>query len=35
MPAWTNREAVADYAAAGAEILGDDPIAARAMAVRI
>ena len=35
MPDWTDREAVADYAAAGAEILGDDPVAARAIAVRI
>ena len=29
MPDWTDREAVAEFAAAGAEILGDDPIAAR------
>jgi pimeloyl-ACP methyl ester carboxylesterase len=35
MPDWTDREAVADYVAAGAEILGDDPVAARAIAVRI
>ncbi len=35
MPDWTNREAVADYAAGGAEILGDDPVAARAKAARI
>lgn len=34
-PDWTDREAVADFAAAGAEILGDDPVAARATAVRI
>src|SRR5687767_15185783 len=26
MPDWTDREAVADFAAAGAEILGDDPV---------
>lgn len=35
MPDWTDREAVAEYAAAGAEILGDDPAAARATATRI
>ncbi|MEU8140113.1 alpha/beta fold hydrolase [Streptodolium elevatio] len=35
MPDWTDREAVADFAAGGAEILGDDPAAARATAVRI
>ena len=35
MPDWTDREAVADFAAAGAEILGDDPVAARAIAARI
>ncbi len=35
MPDWTDREAVADYVAHGAEILGDDPVAARAIAVRI
>jgi hypothetical protein len=29
------REAVAEFAAAGAEILGDDPVAARAIAARI
>ncbi|HET8823375.1 MAG TPA: alpha/beta hydrolase [Thermoleophilaceae bacterium] len=34
MPDWSDRAAVAEYAAAGAEILGDDPAAARAMAVR-
>ena len=35
MPDWTDREAVADFAAAGAEILGDDSVAARAIARRI
>ncbi|MET9305483.1 alpha/beta hydrolase [Streptomyces cellulosae] len=35
MPDWSDREAVADFAAAGAEILGDDPVAARAVAARI
>jgi hypothetical protein len=35
MPDWTDREAVAEFAAAGAEILGDDPAAARAIAARI
>jgi pimeloyl-ACP methyl ester carboxylesterase len=35
MPDWTDREAVAEFAAAGAEILGDDPDAARAIATRI
>ncbi len=35
MPDWTDREAVADFAAGGAEILGDDPGAARATAARI
>jgi pimeloyl-ACP methyl ester carboxylesterase len=35
MPDWTDREAVADFAAARAEILGDDPIAARAIGARI
>jgi pimeloyl-ACP methyl ester carboxylesterase len=35
MPDWADREAVAAFAAAGAEILGDDPIAARATAARI
>jgi pimeloyl-ACP methyl ester carboxylesterase len=35
MPDWTDREAVAQFAAAGAEILGDDPIAAHAIAARI
>lgn len=35
MPDWTDREAVAEFAAAGAEILGNDPAAARATAARI
>ncbi len=35
MPDWADREAVADFAAASAEILGDDPVAARAIATRI
>jgi pimeloyl-ACP methyl ester carboxylesterase len=35
LPDWTDREAVAEFAAAGAQILGDDPIAARSTAVRI
>ena len=35
MPDWTDREAVAEFAAARAEIRGDDPIAARAIAARI
>jgi pimeloyl-ACP methyl ester carboxylesterase len=35
MPDWADREAVADFAAGGAEILGDDPDAARAIAARI
>ena len=35
MPDWTDREAVADFAAAGAEVLGDDPVAARSVAARI
>ena len=35
MPDWTDREAVAEFAAAGAEIFGDDPVAARAIAARI
>jgi pimeloyl-ACP methyl ester carboxylesterase len=35
MPDWTDREAVAEFAAAGAEILGDDPVAVGAMAARI
>ncbi|MFJ4199595.1 alpha/beta fold hydrolase [Streptomyces sviceus] len=35
MPDWTDREAVAAFVAAGAEVLGDDPVAARATAARI
>ena len=35
MPDWTDREAVADFATAGAEILGDDPVAARSIAARM
>lgn len=35
MPEWSDREAVADYAAAGAEILGNDAAAARTVAERI
>lgn len=35
MPDWADREAVAEFAAAGAEILGDDPFAARATAARV
>ncbi|WP_234323296.1 alpha/beta hydrolase [Streptomyces bikiniensis] len=35
MPDGTDREAVAEFAADGAEILGDDPVAARAIAARI
>jgi pimeloyl-ACP methyl ester carboxylesterase len=35
MPDWTHREAVAEFAAARAEILGDDLVAARAIAARI
>jgi pimeloyl-ACP methyl ester carboxylesterase len=35
MPDWADREAVADWVAAGAEIRGDDPVAARANAARI
>ena len=35
MPDWTNRAAVGEFAAAGAEILGDDPTAARGIALRI
>ncbi|MCD0445750.1 alpha/beta fold hydrolase [Glycomyces sp. A-F 0318] len=35
MPDWSDRGAVARFAAAGAEILGDDPEAARARAERI
>lgn len=35
MPDWTDREAVAEFAATGAEILGDDPVTARHVAARI
>jgi len=35
MPDWTDRAAVAEFAVAGAEILGNDPAAARATAKRI
>lgn len=35
MPDWGDREAVAEFAAAGAAVLGDDPVAARATAARI
>ena len=35
MPDWSDRTAVAEFAAGGAEILGDDPAAARATAERI
>jgi pimeloyl-ACP methyl ester carboxylesterase len=35
MPDWADREAVAEFAAAGAEIFGDDPVAARSVAARI
>ncbi len=35
MPDWTDREAVAGFAAASAEVLGDDPAAAHARAARI
>ncbi|MHA4815474.1 alpha/beta fold hydrolase [Streptomyces aculeolatus] len=35
MPDWADRAAVAEFAAAGAEILGDDPGAARATAARV
>ena len=35
MPDWSDRAAVAEFAAAGAEILGDDPAAAHATAGRI
>jgi pimeloyl-ACP methyl ester carboxylesterase len=35
MPDSTDREAVAEFAAAGAEIRGDDPVAARSVAARI
>jgi pimeloyl-ACP methyl ester carboxylesterase len=35
MPDWSDRAAVAEFAAGGAEILGDDPAAARATAERV
>jgi len=35
MPDWTDREAVTEFAAARAEVLGDDPTAASAIAARI
>ncbi|MET9956100.1 alpha/beta hydrolase [Streptomyces sp. NPDC006339] len=35
LPDWADREAVAEFAAAGAEIRGDDPAAARAVAAWI
>jgi pimeloyl-ACP methyl ester carboxylesterase len=35
MPDWTDRDAVADFAAARAEILGNDPVTARTIAARI
>ncbi|MFJ6623200.1 alpha/beta fold hydrolase [Kitasatospora sp. NPDC091335] len=35
VPDWTDREAVAEFAAAGAEIRGDDPVAARTTAARV
>jgi pimeloyl-ACP methyl ester carboxylesterase len=35
MPDWSDRDAVAEFAADRAEILGDDPVAARAIAARI
>jgi pimeloyl-ACP methyl ester carboxylesterase len=35
MPDWSDRAAVAEFAAAGAEILGDDPAAAHSIAARI
>jgi pimeloyl-ACP methyl ester carboxylesterase len=35
LPDWSDRAAVAEFAAAGAEIRGDDPVAARATAERI
>jgi pimeloyl-ACP methyl ester carboxylesterase len=35
MPDWSDRAAVAEFATAGAEILGNNPIAARATAARI
>ena len=35
MPDWTDRDAVAEFAAASAEIRGDDPVAARGIAARV
>lgn len=35
MPDWASRDAVAEFAAAGAEILGGEPVAARSIAARI
>ncbi|GAA3544017.1 hypothetical protein GCM10022222_29580 [Amycolatopsis ultiminotia] len=35
MPDWSDRAAVAEYAAAGAKVLGDDPAAARTSAERV
>jgi pimeloyl-ACP methyl ester carboxylesterase len=35
LPDWSDRAAVAQFAAGGAEVLGDDPVAARATAERI
>ena len=35
LPDWTDRDAVVEFAAAGAELLGDDPVTARAIAARI
>ena len=35
MPDWSDRGAVAEFAAASAEVLGDDPAAARAVAGRV
>ncbi|MFI5662566.1 alpha/beta fold hydrolase [Streptomyces sp. NPDC051684] len=35
MPDWTDREAVAEFAAAGAEVMGNDPVAARSVATRV
>ncbi|MDZ5619388.1 alpha/beta hydrolase [Nocardioides sp. HM23] len=35
MPDWSDREAVTEFAAEGAAILGNDPVAARAAAARI
>jgi pimeloyl-ACP methyl ester carboxylesterase len=35
LPDWSDREAVAEFGAAHAEVLGNDPVAARAVAARI